>query len=360
MRLSVIKCVCEKSPVVSYHRQQIKPTSDFANGSKSRLLGSGESQYRDISTSKTRTCKRCCIGRHSQNARLERRNASFSEEKIRTATVPGQTLERGKGRNQVAASIKERNCDRQINKIGRDKMMAYLSSFYGTDRKANSLSPLPTPHSPLPLCLLALPEQTAYSRIERRARLGVFHLITAAFLEFDDAVARDVFPGDFLYAGDQSAGRLMSLDQPSGEGDPGLQNVVAVGVNEPLARRNVRARDHQRRAVAVWAGLRLEQDFDAGQPIDEFIERLVLAARRRRWVFVLAVERVGVFACDDDDLFQPGFYELLDDQLNRGFIDDRQKLFRIAQGDRQHSGARTGGGDYACFDFHKLRLISIH
>src|SRR6266540_3983984 len=132
MRLSVIKCVCEKSPVVSYHRQQIKPTSDFANGSKSRLLGSGESQYRDISTSKTRTCKRCCIGRHSQNARLERRNASSSGEKIRTATVPGQTLERGKGRNQVAASIKEQNCDRQINKTYRDKMVAYLSSFYGT------------------------------------------------------------------------------------------------------------------------------------------------------------------------------------------------------------------------------------
>src|SRR6266540_3208195 len=132
MRLSVIKCVCEKSPVVSYHRQQIKPTSDFANGSKSRLLGSGEAQERDISTSKTRTCKRCCIGRHSQNARLERRNASSSGEKIRTATVPGQTLERGKGRNQVAASIKEQNCDRQINKIYRDKMVAYLSSFYGT------------------------------------------------------------------------------------------------------------------------------------------------------------------------------------------------------------------------------------
>src|SRR5262249_15798370 len=47
--------------------------------------------------------------------------------------VPGRTLERGKGRNQVAASIKEQNCDRQINKIYRDKMVAYLSSFYGTD-----------------------------------------------------------------------------------------------------------------------------------------------------------------------------------------------------------------------------------
>src|SRR5215831_2773742 len=46
--------------------------------------------------------------------------------------VPGRTLERGKGRNQVAASIKEQNCDRQINKIYRDKMVAYLSSFYGT------------------------------------------------------------------------------------------------------------------------------------------------------------------------------------------------------------------------------------
>jgi hypothetical protein len=63
---------------------------------------------------------------------LERRNASSSGEKTRTATVPGQTLERGKGRNQVAASIKEQNCDRQINKIYRDKMVAYLSSFYGT------------------------------------------------------------------------------------------------------------------------------------------------------------------------------------------------------------------------------------
>ena len=48
--------------------------------------------------------------------------------------VPGQTLERGKGRNQVAASIKEQNCDRQINKIYRDKMAPYLSSFYGTVR----------------------------------------------------------------------------------------------------------------------------------------------------------------------------------------------------------------------------------
>jgi hypothetical protein len=48
---------------------------------------------------------------------------------IRTATVPGQTLERGKGRNQVAASIKEQNCDRQINKIYRDNMVAHLSSL---------------------------------------------------------------------------------------------------------------------------------------------------------------------------------------------------------------------------------------
>jgi hypothetical protein len=53
------------------------------------------------------------------------------------ATVPGQTLERGKGRNQVAASIKEQNCDRQINKIYRDKMVAYLSSFYGTGRRSD-------------------------------------------------------------------------------------------------------------------------------------------------------------------------------------------------------------------------------
>src|SRR6516225_3051646 len=48
--------------------------------------------------------------------------------------VPGRTLERGKGRNRVAASIKEQDCDRQINKIYRDKMAPYLSSFYGTDK----------------------------------------------------------------------------------------------------------------------------------------------------------------------------------------------------------------------------------
>jgi hypothetical protein len=60
---------------------------------------------------------------------LERRNASSSGEKIRTATVPGQTLERGKGRNQVAASIKEQNCDRQTNKIYRDKMWRICHHF---------------------------------------------------------------------------------------------------------------------------------------------------------------------------------------------------------------------------------------
>ena len=69
-------------------------------------------------------------------------------------------------------------------------------------------------------------------------------------------------------------------------------------------------------------------------------------------MFVLAMQRVGVFAGDDYDFLQPGFDELLDDQLNRGFVDDRQKLFRIAQCDRQHSCARTGGGDHACFNFH--------
>ena len=33
--------------------------------------------------------------------------------------------------NQVAASIKDQNCDRQLNRIYRDKMAPYLSSFYG-------------------------------------------------------------------------------------------------------------------------------------------------------------------------------------------------------------------------------------
>src|SRR5215470_19154443 len=62
-------------------------------------------------------------------------NAGMPHLRVRRSgrrAVPGRTLERGKGRNQVAASIKERNCDRQINKIYRDKMVAYLSSFYGT------------------------------------------------------------------------------------------------------------------------------------------------------------------------------------------------------------------------------------
>jgi len=62
-------------------------------------------------------------------------NAGMPHLRVRRSgrrAVPGQTLERGKGRNQVAASIKEQDCDRQINKIYRDKMAAYLSSFYGT------------------------------------------------------------------------------------------------------------------------------------------------------------------------------------------------------------------------------------
>src|SRR5262249_19570484 len=99
----------------------------------------------------------------------------------------------------------------------------------------------------------------------------------------------------------------------SGEGDPGLQNVVAVGVNEPFALWNVRTRDYQWRAVAVRAGLRLEQDFDAGQFIDKFIERLVLAAWRRGGMLVLAAQRIGVFAGDDNDLLQPCFDKFLDD-----------------------------------------------
>src|SRR5262245_30584338 len=78
-------------------------------------------------------CKRCRFDRISQKARLESRNASSSGEKIRTATVPGQTLERGKGRNQVAASIKERNCDRQINKIYRDKWWRICHHFMERD-----------------------------------------------------------------------------------------------------------------------------------------------------------------------------------------------------------------------------------
>src|SRR5262252_2418963 len=62
-------------------------------------------------------------------------NAGMPHLRVRRSggrAVPGQTLERGKGRNRVAASIKEQNCDRQINKIYRDKMAPYLSSFYGT------------------------------------------------------------------------------------------------------------------------------------------------------------------------------------------------------------------------------------
>jgi hypothetical protein len=64
-------------------------------------------------------------------------NAGMPHLRVRRSgrrAVPGRTLERGKGRNRVAASIKEQNCDRQNNKIYRDKMVAYLSLFYGTDQ----------------------------------------------------------------------------------------------------------------------------------------------------------------------------------------------------------------------------------
>src|SRR5215468_12726166 len=138
MCLSVIQSAREKSPMVSYHRKQIFPASDLANRSKLRLLGSGKSQRWDVSTPKTRTCKRCRFDRLSQ---MPDWNAGMPHLRVRRSGrrgVPGQTLERGQGRNQVAASIKEQNCDRQINKIYRDKMAPYLSSFYGTVRHCNS------------------------------------------------------------------------------------------------------------------------------------------------------------------------------------------------------------------------------
>src|SRR6266511_2814579 len=105
MRPSVIKYRCEKSPVVSYHRKQITPASDFAKWIKIAVTW----------------IRQIAMARYF--------NVQTSDEKIRTVTVPGQTLERGNGPNQVAASIKERNCDQQINKIGHDKMMACLASF---------------------------------------------------------------------------------------------------------------------------------------------------------------------------------------------------------------------------------------
>src|SRR5215475_4469280 len=77
-------------------------------------------------------------------ARVEHRNASCSntigDEKIRTMTVPGQTLERDKSVwNQVVTSIKERNCRRQINKIGGDMIWEYFSIFYGTEHEISVL-----------------------------------------------------------------------------------------------------------------------------------------------------------------------------------------------------------------------------
>src|SRR5215467_1251364 len=44
------------------------------------------------------------------------------DEKIRTVTVPGPTLEREKSLRSNYTSIRERNCRRQIDKIGGDRM----------------------------------------------------------------------------------------------------------------------------------------------------------------------------------------------------------------------------------------------
>src|SRR5215470_9374217 len=78
-----------------------------------------------------RTCKRCRFDRLSQKPDWKAGMPHLRVRRSGRRAVPGRTLERGKGRNQVAASIKEQDCDRQINKIYRDKMVAYLSSFYG-------------------------------------------------------------------------------------------------------------------------------------------------------------------------------------------------------------------------------------
>ena len=62
------------------------------------------------------TIRLILVGRFK--ARLEHRNASSLDEKIRTVTVPGQTLEREERLRSNLASIRDRNCCRQIKKIG--------------------------------------------------------------------------------------------------------------------------------------------------------------------------------------------------------------------------------------------------
>src|SRR5262245_63496762 len=56
------------------------------------------------------------------------------------------------------------------------------------DKELIFLSLLPTPHSPLPAFPSALPEQTAYPQLERRARLGVLHRVLDDGLEVIDRV----------------------------------------------------------------------------------------------------------------------------------------------------------------------------
>src|SRR5215831_7682691 len=90
--------------------------------------------------------------------------------------VPGRTLERGKGRNQVAASIKEQNCDRRINKIYRDKMAPYLSSFYGTGAKNASFT-IPSPIAPS-LCRLAPVAAASLLHSQKAERFG--HVVVVA------------------------------------------------------------------------------------------------------------------------------------------------------------------------------------
>src|SRR5262249_24499791 len=113
MCLSVIQSAREKSPVVSYHRKRIFPASDLANRSKLRLLGSGKSQQSDVSTPKTRTCKRCRFDRLSQ---MPDWNAGMPHLRVRRS---GRRPFRGRLSNAAKAETKSLRQSKNKTAIGK-------------------------------------------------------------------------------------------------------------------------------------------------------------------------------------------------------------------------------------------------
>jgi len=84
----------------------------------------------------------------------------------------------------------------------------------------------------------------------------------------------------------------------------------------------------------------LEQRVQLGRPIEVILDRLLAPSR------------------DDQDVGEPGADRLLDDELDRRRVDQRQHLLGHGLGGRQEPGAEAGGGDDGLAHLHGVTFMT--